>query len=304
VWTLILGLLSSGIFALYYYNPFQAEEEQNTESSESESPIEMDTAEDQSIEELWQNKEYVRINNVCEQHLSEHPLDAKYLAVNGFAYFYRGNSLYSLEDQIPLYDQAVVNLRKALIAPDPPMKGEIHYVLGKTYYHKGRFYVDQAVKHLKASIEAGYESIDTYRYLGLAYNELGDYQRSVEHFLQALERDPEPLLYMTIGQIYHKLENYDRALDFLLRAVHSTEEKTVELKSRFVLGNIYIENEEYEKAQAQYEKILSIDPESADAHYYLGDIYDRMDDRVKARAEWRKALQIDPSHYGALLKLY
>jgi tetratricopeptide (TPR) repeat protein len=284
------------------------------QNSDRETPFTADTGETGPVEitdngnldvlELWNRKEYAKVNEICEARLAEEPLEPKYLALNGFAYFYRGTSLYTLEDQIPLYDMAVRNLRKVLIREAPPMEAEVHYILGKTYYHKGRFHVDQAVRHLEKSVELGYVGEDTYRYLGLAYSEMGDYARGVENFLIAAEQTPDALLYLTIGQSYYKLKNIDKALDFLMRAVHSTEEAAIEKKSRFLIGSIYIEREDFVKARDQYEKILSLDQESADAHYYLGEIYDKMGDQVKARAEWRKALNIDPSHYGALLKLY
>mgnify|MGYP006296837667 CR=1 FL=1 len=268
-------------------------EEQNTEQEQPE-----------TLEELWEQKEFSKVNRVCEEKLLENPLNPQYLALNGFAYFYRGSSLYTLEDQIPQYDKAVVNLRKVLTLQSTPMEGQVHYVLGKTYYHKGRFYIDLAIKHLEASIELGYKGNDTNRYLGLSYSELGNYETGVEYFLAAVENNPDPILYMTIGQSYYKMKKTGKALDFLMRAVHSTEDKAIEQKSRFLLGNIYIEENELSKAEDQYKKVLSLNPESADAHYYLGEIYAKMDNQVKARAEWRKVLSIDPSHYGALLKLY
>lgn len=305
----LLASIVLGVGAYLLFFSENSRKESNTEtsisaiSSEPESTNISDN-ENPDVLDLWDRKEYARVNEICEAHLTEKPLDPKYLALNGFAYFYRGSSLYTLEDQIPLYDMAILNLRKVLIRDKAPMLAEVHYILGKTYYHKGRFHVDQAVSHLEKSVELGYVGEDSYRYLGLAYSEIGDYEKGVENFLLAAEQTPDALLYLTIGQTYYKMKNIDKALDFLMRAVHSTEEATIEKKSRFLIGNIYIERDDLAKAKDQYEKILSIDQESADAHYYLGEIYDKMGDQVKARAEWRKTLNIDPSHYGALLKLY
>jgi len=263
-----------------------------------------ESVEEVDIAGLWEKRDYARINEICEEYLNEDPLNPEYLAINGFAYFYRGTSLYTLEDQIPLYDNAIKNLRKVLVTENTTDKGKVHYVLGKTYFHKGRFFSDLSIEHLEQSLDKGYLGSDTYRYLGLGYSELGDYERGVENFLLAAEENPDPLLYMTIGQTYYKMKKTDKALDFLMRAVHSTDEEAIEKKSRFLIGSIYLELKEFQKAKDQYEKILSIDADSADAHYYLGEIYDNMGEQVKARAEWRKVLTIDPSHYGALLKLY
>ncbi len=316
LWPILLILLAIiGGGTVVYFLFFSEEVSGNRQagakdviSPETDGPVLTDDeeagGEAQDVLTLWDKKEYSKVNEICEEYLSKNPLASRYLILNGFAYFYRGSSLYSLEDQIPLYDMAIVNLRKVLILNDPPMRAEVHYILGKTYYHKGRFYVDQAVRHLEHSIESGYVGEDSYRYLGLAYSELGDSEKAVENFLIAAEATPDSLLYLTIGQTYYKIKKVEKALDFLMRAVHSTDEATIEKKARFLIGSIYLERDDYFKARDQYEKILSLDQESADAHYYLGEIYDRMGDKVKARAEWRKALNIDSSHYGALLKLY
>ena len=55
----------------------------------------------QSIESLWENQHYETINIRCEGVLKEDPMDMKALVYNGFSYFYRGTSQYSLEEKIP-----------------------------------------------------------------------------------------------------------------------------------------------------------------------------------------------------------
>ena len=78
----------------------------------------------------------------------------------------------------------------------------------------------------------------------------------------------------------------------------------MEKKSRFLLGQIYFDQNDNFKAEKEYLDILKLDPQSADAHFYLGEIYQKLGDKVKARAEWRKTLGIDPTHYGARLRYY
>src|SRR6056297_3121206 len=198
--TVLCVIVASVVYVVFFRGGKTSKEvsQERTEVSEK--------AEEASLEELWKQKEFSKVNRICEEKLTEDPLNSQYLALNGFAYFYRGSSLYTLEDQIPLYDKALVNLRKVLILDNPPMGAEVHYILGKTYYHKGRFYVDQAVRHLEESVEFGYVGEDSYRYLGLAYSELGDYEKAVENFLTAAEQTPDSLLYLTIGQTYYKIK--------------------------------------------------------------------------------------------------
>ncbi len=260
--------------------------------------------EQKSFAQLWEMRDYVTINERCGEVLEEDPLSKRHLLYNGFSYFYRGANQYSPEDQLPLFRKAVVNLRKLLVLDSPPEEGKIHYVLGKTYYHKGRFFLDLSVHHLKRAAELDYSAADLYRYLGLALGEMGNYEESIDYFLTAAEEQPDAILYMTIGQTYYKMGRNEKALDFLSRSVQVTEEIAVEQRARFLLGKIYMDMDMLEKAKDQYEVILSNDPKSADAHFHLGEIYELQEDNVKARAEWRSTLEIEPSHYGALLKLY
>ena len=70
-----------------------------------------------------------------------------------------------------------------------------------------------------------------------------------------------------------------------------------------MLGQIYLEEENYDDAKKEFETILEKDINNADAYYGLGVIYEKQGELVKARAEWRKALRIDVNHQNALKKM-
>ncbi|MDC7225860.1 MAG: tetratricopeptide repeat protein [Spirochaetales bacterium] len=258
----------------------------------------------QSIETLWTNQHYEAINLRCEEILSEDPMNQKALIYNGFSYFYRGTSQYSLEEKIPLFDSSLINLRRALLVCNDDILGKVKYIIGKCYFQKGKFYSDLAVKYLEESISAGYTGEDTFEYLGLLNSRLGRYIESVNYYLKAVEINATDMLYLVLAQTYYQLEDRVKSEEYLNLTLNMTTDFSVEQKARYLLGNILIENEEYEKAENEYIKILEKNEKAADAHYYLGDIYDKMGDSVKARYQWRKCLEIDSYHYGAKLKLY
>ena len=210
----------------------------------------------------------------------------------------------TLEDKIPYLDRAVVYLRKARLRENNPLAAEISYVLGKTYYHKGKYYMDLSIKYLEDSVAKGYTGDDTYKYLGLAYSEMGKNRESVDCFLKAAERHNEDNLLLAIAMGYYRLKEYHSCEEYLLRTLNFTKDTNIIQTARFLLGNMYKDKQDYIKAEEQYLQILKVNPRSADAHYHLGEIFEIMSDKVKARAEWRKTLEIDPSHYGARLKLY
>ncbi len=262
------------------------------------------TPEEITLEDLWIDSKYKELSERCEDLLNKNPLDPESLIYNGFAYFHLGIAQFTLEDQLPLLDLAIVNLRKALLLNSHPLSGKVNYILGKSYYHKGRYYLDQAIHHIDISISLGYINVDTYKYLGLSYSELGFYEKGIQYFLKAENNEKNDMLLLVIGQTYYKLGDNKNSQLYLKRAIDMNDDFRVELKSRFLLGKMFFEKGELLKAEDQYNLILSKDIKSADAHYYLGEIYADQDNTIKARAEWRKALELDPSHYGALLRLY
>ncbi len=264
----------------------------------------IETPAEQTLEMLWADNKYKELSERCEDILITDPLNPESLIYNGFSYFYLGIAQFTLEDQLPLLDLAIINLRKALLLNSSPLSGKVNYILGKSYYHKGRFYLDQAIYHLKKSIEFGYINEDTYKYMGLCYSELGFYEEGIEYFLKSIADVKDDMLLLVIGQTYHKLADNINSELYLKRAIELNDDFRVEIKSRFLLGKIYFEKGELQQAEKEYNLILSKDQKSADAYYYLGEIYSKRENTIKARAEWRKALELDPSHYGALLRLY
>ena len=260
-----------------------------------------------TLSDLWQEQNYRQINAQADKVLATSPLDENALVYNGFAYFYESVAQPSLEKRIPILDEAIINLRKALLAKPSSLTPSIYYILGKSYYFKGKFYLDLAIKYLNKAVEDGYSGSDTYEYLGLAYSDLGEYDKAAALFQKAIAQRPSGLLLFILAQTYYKAGNNKSAEEYLLRSVNAargTKDTAVEEQARFLLGKIYTDQKAYLKAEDQYKQILDLKPRSADAHYYLGDIYSLLNDNVKARAEWREALRIDPQHWGARLKLY
>jgi tetratricopeptide (TPR) repeat protein len=258
----------------------------------------------QSLGELWQNRLYDEVIERCDAQLQSNPLDPTLLAYRGFAYFYKAVSEVTLEERIPYLDEAIFTLRRSKLSSAGSWAAETDYVLGKAYYHKGKYYYDLTLRYLEEALALGYQREDIYDYLGLAATQLDQPEEGLEYFHKALEINPTDLLLLTVGQTYLQLEKKHEAEEYLLRALNKTEDAAVEIRVRFLLGQIYFEREDYFKAEAQYNAILKRNPDSSDAYYYLGEIYFKMNDPIKARANWRKALVIDPSHYGARLRYY
>jgi len=257
-----------------------------------------------SMYELWNSHLYDEIVTRSDGVLAARPLDPEALLFRGFSYFYKAISEVAQEDRVGYLEEAIFSLRRSALEEKVPWPAERDYVLGKAYFHKGKYFYDLTIRYLERSLAQGYANDDIYDYLGLAYTQLDRVDEGLKYFLTALEKNPTDLLLLTIAQTYLQLKNPREAKDYLTRAVNKTEDVGLERKSRFLLGQIFFDQGDYFKAEKEYLDILGLDPQSADAHFYLGEIYQKMGDTVKARAEWRKTLGIDPAHYGARLRYY
>lgn len=263
-------------------------------------------AQERSLEELWDAREYESIVTRADELLQANPMNQRALIYRGFSYFYWGAALFSVEERIPYIDESIVSLRKAKLFNTPDLLGSIEYVLGKAYHFKGKYYEDLTIQYLLSSIERGYKAEDTYEYLGLAFSEVGNYTKSATYFKKAVEQAPTDMRYLALAQAYLNGGEYVRAEEYLLRTLNKTQDQEMAERSRFLLGKLYMEEGELARAEEQYRRILESNPDSADAHFYLGEVYFRYgnDKLVEARAQWRKAYQIDKSHYGARLRLF
>jgi tetratricopeptide (TPR) repeat protein len=253
---------------------------------------------------LWAGRQYDELISRCDAALSADPLDWYALSYRGFACFYKAVAQVNQEERIPFLDEAIVALRRARLAPGYGWAVEGDYILGKAYYHKGKYYYDLTIDYLQRALQAGYAADDIYDYLGLAATQLDRVEEGLDYFHKAMAINPTDLLLLSMGQSYLQLGRSPEAEEFLIRAINKTEDPAVEKKSRYLLAQLYFERQDLIKAEGEYNRILALDPNAADAHYYLGEIYLKMTDSVRARSEWRKALIIDPSHYGARLRYY
>jgi len=70
-----------------------------------------------------------------------------------------------------------------------------------------------------------------------------------------------------------------------------------DIDARLQLGTIYFNNEEFEKARAQWQAVLDIAPDTVMAHYNMGWYFFDRDapDCAAGQAEWGKVLELGPN---------
>ncbi len=236
--------------------------------------------------------------------LETRPLDPFYLSFNGIASYYLSIDKSEGEERQALLEESVIALRKALASGKRiPVKSQVEYVLGKAYYQKGPPWMDLAAFYLGQSVKDGYRGKDTDQFLGLIYAGLENYEEAAVHFEKALQAAPTDLLMLSAAISYNELGNKDKADELLGKISDSSPDGIAAQRARFLLGERAMEIGNTTKAMSIYEKIVEVDPRSAEGWYRLGIVFETVKDPIKARAAWRKATSIDPSHVEARKKL-
>jgi tetratricopeptide (TPR) repeat protein len=254
---------------------------------------------------IWNDSDYEQAYKISKLALQEKPVDYFLLTINGFSAYQIGISQINSQNTFIFINECIFSLRKALLQKESAKDGRIFYVLGKAYGYKGNEYADLAVKYLEIANKLSYEAYDIPEYLGLAYAAYGDYRSSVEAFTQAFipGKQPSDNLLLSISRSYMAMEEYNMALGYLMRCIeYSADSKSV-IVSRFMLAEIYKNNNDYDSAEKQYVNILNDSGENAEVHYQLGELYSLKGDTTRARSEWRTAYRQDPAHVKARARL-
>lgn len=262
-----------------------------------------------ALYDMWEAKNYQRVYEISGNILEKSPLHNTARAFRGYSAFMLA---VSQSEDISLsqsyLDDAVNNLRVALQNARPSSLAELEYALGRTYFMKNRtssyhYYADLAVKYLEMAQEGGYSAKDISELLGLSYASLGETEKSIAAFTEALlVRESDTLLF-DIAKQYFANSQGSAAKQYLYRVISTTQDEERLLASHSLLGKIYIDEGNYADAKKEFEVILEKNEFNADAYYGLGVIYEKQGDMARARSQWRKCLSLQVNHPDAMKKL-
>lgn len=258
--------------------------------------------------DLHTEEGYKNVYKDSKEILSLKPYHNTALAFHGYSSFmlaeYETDNMKSQQ----LLDEAIFSLRTAMRNCREETLPQIYYMLGRSYFYKDKlsnyhYYSDLVVKYLNQAVAGGYVSDDIPLLLGLSYASLGKTDESIAAFTEALlVRESDTLLF-DIAKQYCNNEQHSVAKQYLARVLETSSNEELVNSSHLLLGQIYMNEQKYSEAEAEYNFILQKNENSADAHFGLGLIHELKGDNIKARAEWRKCLKIQSNHSGALKKM-
>jgi len=116
----------------------------------------------------------------------------------------------------------------------------------------------------------------------------------------SLDRILRQRLNSKLGSAYLDQEKYEKAIEYFNMALEAKKTSKPDLSWR---AYCYDELEQYEKAKADYHRVLELDPLYPDVHYFLGLMAENADDFKLAEEWFTKALQVDKDDTESAKKL-
>ena len=220
-------------------------------------------------------------------------------------------------DQLYQADQleaAAENLRKVVhsyselrrLAP-PANHEHDNDLLAQFRARLGSLYVvlqreNEAIEVLEKALETTPNNPDANYWLGIAYQEIGNFEQAERYLRATIALSPErEEAYNALGYFFAEHgTNLDEAVRLIQKALKRSPANGAYLDS---LGWAYFKQGKLNDALKQLEKAVIYMPDSVEVQDHLGEVYLKKGLKKEAVAAWQKAIQLSPGNTAILEKL-
>ncbi|MCP4726963.1 MAG: tetratricopeptide repeat protein, partial [bacterium] len=144
----------------------------------------------------------------------------------------------------------------------------IHLEKGRKSYNKG--YYNDAIAEFQEVVESDASDDDkaiALTYIGIIYDDRGDYDKAIEYYTRALRYDDKNITtYRNLSLAYKHKGDLEKAAGTIKKGL---EIDANNVNNQILLGNIFYEQGNFTDAADQYEKALKLDSDNSTALYNL-----------------------------------
>jgi len=279
-------VLSSLVFLTFFFNKEVVEKHYKEKELKS------------SYKKIFNKKEWADLVNKMNIELKNNPYMIDYLIYRGYSLFLLGENEKTIEKKMDFFKLALIDLRKALaIGVDAKNINDLYFCIGKIYFYMGVNYYDLAIKYCNKAISLNCKRDDLYYILGLCYSFIGDYENSVNNFIELSKNTPSDQVFYAIATIFYKMKDYNNSKIYLDNIIERTEDKKAKESAYLLLGEILFEERDIKRALVCFDKVLEINEYNAMAYFYKGEIiYQTGNNTSLARNLWLEARDINPGN--------
>ena len=181
------------------------------------------------------------------------------------------------------------------MTPLEPERAEFYYNLGVAYYALGQR--ERAIESYSEAVRLNPEYSTAYNNRGKAYHDLGQHERAVEDYAAAVRLNPEyPAAYNNRGIAYYDQGRHEHAIEDYTAAVSLNPEYAAAYNNR---GNAYHALGQQERAIEDYDAAVGLDPGHSAAYNNRGTAYHALGQHARAIEDYDAAIGLNPEYSAA-----
>ena len=177
-----------------------------------------------------------------------------------------------------------------------PSHGWYDFLIGTTMPNE----YNLALSYFNNAIIKQYSSANLYYHIAVIYFKKQEMELALQNFQTAIQIDPGHENALLMIHRINKKQEFDKVY---LDSKKKLENDPLNQNALFKIGNIYYEEDNFQKAYEYYDEILTINPYNEDALLMMGHIYYNVVNFENAREYYQKILAINPSNQNALLMM-
>ena len=163
----------------------------------------------------------------------------------------------------------------------------------------------EAIDAFSSVLETEPDNADVYNNMAVAYSCVGDFEHAEIYYTKALDLDPQlAQAYINLSDLYFKAGDVASALGTLQKGSYELEDN---LTIAHLLARVYIEDQRWEDAIVELERVLDGEPENYDAYYDLGHVCFELGDYEGAISNFENVIEYQENNellYYALAQAY
>lgn len=164
-------------------------------------------------------------------------------------------------------------------------------------FHEGKY--KEAIDAFSSVLETEPDNANIYNNMGVAYSNTGDFEHSENCYVKAIELDPElAQAYINLSDLYYKSGDIASAVGTLQRGSYELQDN---LAIAHLLARVYIEDQRWDDAIVELERVLDGEPDNYDAYYDLGHVYFELGDYETAIDNFENVLSYEDNQNSEVL---